>query len=73
MSISWHGCLDRLGILHVKLLRHIFSILGLTNEGAVIAIIWTGMKWAMEQDGLKIRVVLGLVKKDKSTDYKYVP
>jgi hypothetical protein len=31
------------------------------------------MKWAMEQDGLKIRVVLGLVKKDKSTDYKYVP
>jgi hypothetical protein len=39
MSISRHGCLDRLGILHVKLFQHIFGILGLTNKGSFLELL----------------------------------
>jgi hypothetical protein len=35
MSIGWHRCFDGLGIVHVKLIEHVISVLGLTYECAI--------------------------------------
>jgi hypothetical protein len=39
MSIGWHGCLDGLGLLHVKLLQHVIGVLGLTYERAILELL----------------------------------
>jgi len=36
MSIGWHGSFDRLGIHHVKLLKHILGVLRLTNKSSIL-------------------------------------
>jgi hypothetical protein len=39
MSIGWHRCFDGLGMVHVKLLEHIISVLGLTYECAILELL----------------------------------
>jgi hypothetical protein len=36
MSIGWHGSIDRLGIHHVKLLKHIMGVLHLANKSSML-------------------------------------
>jgi hypothetical protein len=39
MPISWCGCLDGLGFVHVKLLQHVIGVLGLTYERAILELL----------------------------------
>jgi hypothetical protein len=39
MPIGWHGCLDGLGFVHVKLLQHVIGVLGLTYECAILELL----------------------------------
>jgi hypothetical protein len=39
MSIGWHGGSYGLGIVHVKLLEHVISVLGLTYECAILELL----------------------------------
>jgi hypothetical protein len=39
MSIGSHGCLDGLGILHLKLGKYILNVLGLADEGALLELL----------------------------------
>jgi hypothetical protein len=39
MFIGWHRCLDGLSLVHVKLLQHVVSVLGLTYERAILELL----------------------------------
>jgi hypothetical protein len=39
MPICSHGCLDRFGIHHSKLLEYILNVLSLTDEGAFLELL----------------------------------
>jgi hypothetical protein len=39
MPIGSHGCLDGFGILHSKLVKNVFSIFRLADEGALLELL----------------------------------
>jgi hypothetical protein len=39
MTISSHGCLDGLAILHSKLLKYVLNVLSLADEGALLELL----------------------------------
>ena len=39
MSTGWHGCLDGLGLVQVKLVQHVIGVLGLTYECAILELL----------------------------------
>jgi hypothetical protein len=39
MPIRSHGCLDRFGILHSKLLEYVLNVLSLADEGAFLELL----------------------------------